>query len=131
MKLRIYRNSLRFRLGPADVARFNAEGTVVEKMRFGPEAEFSYLLRTEPNVNAIRATLTARAICVEIPINLVRQWSEGKAVGLHHVQQVGSGKTLDILIEKDFECLEGKMNEPGEAFYPNPNKACLANDSSC
>jgi len=130
MKLRIYRDSLRFRLSPADVARLNERGIIVESTRFGPDAEFSYLLKTEPNANTIRATLSSRAVCVAIPRDLLHDWSHSDTVGLHHTQPAGNGKTLDIRIEKDFECLEDRVNEPGEVFYPNPKKACLAGESS-
>jgi hypothetical protein len=125
MKLRIYGDSLRFRLRPVDVARLNEQGTVVEKTRFGPDAEFTYLLRAEPNADVIRAVLSSCIVTVVIPSDLVRDWSHSESVGLHQTQVAGDGKTLDILIEKDFECLDGQMNEPGEVFYPNPSKACF------
>ena len=124
MKLRIYRNSLRFRLSPADVERLDSTGTVGETTSFGPEQEFSYSLRAGAKTNLMHAVLSSRGICVEIPAELVREWSRSGTVGLRHSQALSDGKTLDILIEKDFECLEGNSDEQNEALYPNPNQSC-------
>jgi len=129
MKLRIYRNSLRFRLTPADVAALNETGVVVETAGFGAGTEFSYSVRTRPNIRAMRASVEPHAISVEIPRSMIHDWRRNQAVGLEHSQPIGKGKTLHIAIEKDFECLEGKMQEPGEIFYPNPNKSCAAKES--
>lgn len=130
MKLRIFRDSLRFRLTPAEVSRLDETGTVVETADFVPEAHFSYSLRTRADIPAMRARLESRAIYVEIPATLVHDWKSGDAVGLHNVQALADGKRLEILVEKDFECLEPQMNPPGEVFYPNPNKNCAVEQSN-
>jgi hypothetical protein len=128
MKLRIYRDSLRFRLSPSDVARLNSVGVIAETTGFAQDAEFSYSLLLRPDIDAMHATLASRAICVEIPSSLARDWSGSQTVGVRHAQPLGKGKTLEILIEKDFECLEGQVNEPEVVLYPNPNKKCSANE---
>lgn len=127
MKLRIYRNSMRFRLSPSDVAALRRTAALVETTRFGPAIEYSYGLYLRSGIAAMRATLDSNRIRVEIPALLAENWAESDTVGLRHAQDIGSGKTLEILVEKDFECLEAQMNEAGETFYPNPNKACPAN----
>jgi hypothetical protein len=129
VKLRFHGDSLRFRLTPADVARLVKEGIVAETTKFGPGSEFSYSLRTEANASTICAAVNSRGICVAIPSGMVHSWSQSDTVGLQHAQPVGGGETLEILIEKDFECLEGR-SEPSEIFYPNPNKACLTSEST-
>lgn len=128
MKLRIYRNSLRFRLTPREVAQLEASGIITETIGFGPDDEFSYSLRAHSGIDQIQATLQGRAIFVEIPRSLIHDWSRSDAVGLQQTQPTGNGKTLQIAVEKDFECLEGKTQEPGEVFYPNPMKDCAENE---
>ena len=126
MKLRIYRNSLRFRLSPADVERLDKTGNISEKSEFSQANVFSYILRTHPNIDSMRALLDPCTICVEMPQALVHDWSRSETVSLRHSQTVSNGKTLDILIEKDFECLEGQSDDFGAALYQNPNKTCLS-----
>jgi hypothetical protein len=124
MKLRLHRNSVRYRLSPADVTRLDSGGSISETTAFGPELEFSYSLRVRADIEAMRAVLNNHSLSVEIPAALVHDWSNTRAVGLHDIQSFSNGKTLEILIEKDFECRDEGMNDPREALYPNPGKAC-------
>lgn len=124
MKLRICRNSLRFRLSPADVARLDGTGVILERTRFGAESEFSYSLYTNPDIDRPRAALDARSIRVELPLSVVRDWSRSDTVGISGSQTAGDGSVLEILVEKDFECLEGRAEDAAEQLYPNPNRAC-------
>jgi hypothetical protein len=124
MKLRINRNSLRFRLTPTDVARLDEIGAISEKAEFAPGVEFSYTIRARSALHAMRANLDANSICVDIPTATVSEWRQSDAVELHHTQPLDNGGTLDVLVEKDFECEDGKMNEPGSV--PHPNKPCAS-----
>jgi hypothetical protein len=130
MKLRINRNSLRFRLSPADLERLDDVGAISEKAEFAPGVEFSYMIRARSAIHAIRANLDANSIIVEIPTSMVSDWRQSDTVGLHHTQPLDNGSTLDVLIEKDFECLDEKMNEPGVVLYPNPNKESKSGEES-
>lgn len=130
MKLRLHRNSVRFRLSPADVARLESGGSIAETTAFGPDIEFSYCLEARADIEAMRAVLKSHCLCVEIPAVLVQGWSRTEAVGLHDIQSFGNGKTLEILVEKDFECRDEKLNDPREALYPNPGKECPPSPST-
>jgi hypothetical protein len=124
MKLRINRNSLQFRLSAADVERLDEMGAVSEKAEFAPGVEFSYMVRARSAIHAMRASMDANSICVEIPTGMVSDWRQSDEVGLHHSQPLDNGSTLDVLIEKDIECIGGKNSEPGAVHYANPNKDC-------
>jgi hypothetical protein len=125
MKLRIYRNTLRFRLSPADVAQLAGSGWIREITRFGVGQEFLCSLQARAGIEAIRAVLGSNAISVEVPVGMAREWSRSETVGLRHSQPVGDGSSLEIAIEKDFECRDGSSEEPKEKLYPNPNTSCL------
>ncbi len=125
MKLRIYRNTLRFRLSPADVAQLAGSGSIREITRFGRSQEFSCSLHARAGLETIRAVLDSNAITVDVPAGMAREWSKSETVGLHHSQPLGDGGSLEIAIEKDFECRDGSSDEPREQLYPNPNKSCL------
>jgi hypothetical protein len=89
-----------------------------------------YSLSTRSDITQIRATLESRGIFIQIPHSLVHDWSRSDMVGLQQTQPIENGKTLQIAVEKDFECLEGKMQEPDEIYYPNPLKDCLQTESA-
>jgi hypothetical protein len=72
----------------------------------------------------MRAIFESNRLCVLVPGPIAKDWGEGESVGISHLQDVGPGKTLKILIEKDFECVENPMDQPEEALYPNPKNGC-------
>jgi hypothetical protein len=124
MKLRIYRNSLRFRLSPADVAKLAGSGSIREITRFGGGQEFLCSLNVRAGIEAIQAVLSSNGISVEVPAGVAREWSKSETVGLHYSQPLGDGGSLEIAIEKDFECSDGSSEGPKEELYPNPKKTC-------
>jgi hypothetical protein len=99
-------------------------GRLTETTTFGAGIQLSYSLRLMPGDAAIRALFVGNDICVELSRSEATEWGEGEAVGLNHLQDLGWGRRLEILIEKDFECLEEAMNGVGEELYPNPKKVC-------
>jgi hypothetical protein len=124
MKLRIYRNTLRFRLSPADVAQLAGSGWIREITRFGLGQEFLCSLQARAGIEVIRAVLGSNAISVEVPVGMAREWSKSEMVGLHYSQPVGDGGSLEIAIEKDFECRDGGDEGESEQLYLNPKKTC-------
>ena len=77
-----------------------------------------------PGKAKMRAVFARNDICIEMPRSVAMEWAEGEAVGVNHLQDGGGGRRLEILIEKDFECLEDPMGGAGEELYPNPKKVC-------
>jgi hypothetical protein len=116
MKLRIKGNSLRLRLGRSEVHRLATEGVVEEVTTFGPGNQLSYALLTSADEKRITATFVGPRIIICAPANVVDQWALTDEVGIRAVQQSGD-KELDILIEKDFECLEAPEGESQEDAF--------------
>jgi hypothetical protein len=110
MKLRIKGNSIRLRLGRSEVRRLATEGVVEEVTLFGPDNHLSYALIASPDETKIIATFVGPRIIICLPANIVDQWAISDQIGIRTVQQNGSEK-LDILIEKDFECIEAPFGE--------------------
>jgi hypothetical protein len=132
MKLRIKENSLRFRLTRSEVDCLVREGNIEQKTEFGPESdgEFIYELRASSEISRIQAELGDRRISVLIPSENVRNWASSEVVGLEERQEIGDGKSLCILVEKDFACLEKRDGEDESDSFPhrepakNSNKTC-------
>jgi Family of unknown function (DUF7009) len=120
MKLRLYENSLRFRLTPAEVAELAEGGQVISQASFGVKGKLRYGLRCDPSAAGITASFESENITVVVPAAMARRWAGSDEVRLFAEQSTDAGASLRILIEKDFECVDASKSEPGLELYPNP-----------
>jgi hypothetical protein len=114
MKLRMHGNSLRLRLNRAEVASLAETGRVEEVVQFAPNVAFRYALETEPDGDAPRALCGDGGIRVLVSAAAAREWATTERVAIS-----GEQATLNILVEKDFQCLHGESVLDADAF-PNP-----------
>jgi hypothetical protein len=122
MKLRIRGDSLRLRLEQHEVARLRDEGRIEQAVHFGPgdEARLVYAVVAEATLAEPVAELRARMIVVRLPGDRVRAWADGDDVGIESAQPLGAGRSLRLLVEKDFRCLAPRAGEDEGDGFPNP-----------
>ncbi len=122
MKLRIRGNSLRFRLTQGEVVRLIAEGRISESVHFSPglEDKLTYSLETCTNTSEVSASLRGKEVNITIPAIEASQWANTARVGIEQNQIVGMGVDLRIVIEKDFRCLQPRLEEDESDNFPNP-----------
>jgi hypothetical protein len=121
MKLRLQSNSIRLRLKRGEVDQLAKLGRVEEKIVIGSGHDdvLVYVLQTSPKVFAPQATLAAHTLLVELPIEQAQHWVSGDDIGIEAKVATGHGVELQILIEKDFACLNGDEEQNRDTF-PNP-----------
>jgi|SRR5579884_1360779 len=127
MKLRIRGNSLRFRLTQGEVERLLAEGRVSESVHFSPSLEdrLTYSLATSTCAANVFASFRSGEVNITIPAAEAYQWANTGQVGIERTLFVGTETDLRILIEKDFRCLQPRMEEDESDNFPNPEvSAC-------
>jgi hypothetical protein len=126
MKLRIRGDSVRLRLGQSEVRRLEREGVVRERVCFGPLAGqcLVYSLRSSAEGAEIGASFDGGEIAVSVPEEIVRSWAATEQVGIEAVQAVEGTDGVRILIEKDFECTEGRAGESDEDAFQRIETAC-------
>ena len=117
MKLRIKGDSIRLRLTQTEVKTLAETGAVESAMRVAPEATLAYGLRASGGSD-LRVEMDARGVTVLVPEAWIGPWAGGDEVGFEGEQDAGDGRTLAILVEKDFACLHKRPDEL-DAF-PNP-----------
>ena len=122
MKLRIKGNSIRIRLTKSEVDYFGSTGYLEEKTEFG-NSELVYALQTKANISEISTNFEGKTITVSIPENLKKEWVESDRIGIENKLDIGMGKQLFLLIEKDFVCLDNTLEDQSDN-YPNPNAVC-------
>ena len=124
MKVRISGNSIRFRLRQSEVRRFEEDGEITEVTAFGPLAadKLSFVLKNT-SANEFQVVYEANIITLKVPATLCREWTQTGLIGFNETIETGKGKSISILVEKDFACLDGTDTENEDA-YPNPNLQC-------
>lgn len=125
MKLRIKGNSLRLRLGPAEVTQLLAQGRIEETIRFAAEqdAALTYALELAELPAELSLRFDPREVVVVLSRQLAREWSAGDQVTLAGKIDVGSGD-LELLIEKDFACID-RADRENEDTFPNPKAGAV------
>jgi hypothetical protein len=123
MKLRMHRNSVRLRLNQGDVAQFSKTGHVEESVEFVPGTSLSYVLESSSTIATPQANYKNGELRVQIPTRQGMEWAMGEGVGISGEQPLGSGKSLSILIEKDFQCAHGEK-DPKAYWNPNEDAGC-------
>lgn len=126
MKLRILDDSLRLRLSQGELERLRTLGRVEAAIGFGPgpDQRLVYALVVDPAAHRISATLTNREIVVHLPQAAAHAWIAGQEVGLHGEQSLEPGRSLALLVEKDFKCLVPRAGEESYDGLPNPRSSC-------
>lgn len=124
MKIRINGNHLRFRLRQYDVAILNKSGSIIEKIEFGETAEEQISFSLEScNDEKMSIIYKKNKVQIFIPKNLLDEWINTEQVGIAGDLATGMNKTISILIEKDFACLD-MSEEDNIGAYPNPLANC-------
>lgn len=118
MKIRIEGDSVRFRLRRSEVETLGREGEVSQTTAF-PEGVFTYRVKLSEEYKQLGASFTNREICLLLPADWGRGWSGNSRVGYSGSIKATNGVSLDLLIEKDFVCLDRDPSGQTDQ-YPNP-----------
>jgi hypothetical protein len=119
MKLRIHGNSIRLRLTQKEVAHFQQSGRADATICFAPGRTLSYSIERHQSAPDVSVTFEGDAIRVVIPADIAIQWTDSDEIGIQASQPIGEDLRLELLIEKDFQCLHGTAEQEPDA-YPNP-----------
>lgn len=117
MKIRIRGNSVRYRLTKDEVAQLCQEKFIIEKTNF-LNLDFSYAVKVSYS-NNLEINFCNNQILLQIPEKLLQDWDTNNKVGFSHSVPTSNNKIIDLLLEKDFTCLEDR-GEDESNNYPNP-----------
>jgi len=117
MKIRIKDNTIRFRLTKSEVTELCEKGCYESQTDFNDTA-LVYGLR-EKEHGELSAEFKGNTITLSIPEKQVSGWNTNAQIGFENTQALQNGKTLHLLVEKDFTCLDDRMEDESDN-YPNP-----------
>lgn len=117
MKLRILDDSIRLRLDRSEVDTLAGGQAVIGATHFPGGHVFTYCLR---GGGVADAALADGTLTVTLPQNDISSWhSDESSVSMHAALAHAEG-TLNVLVEKDFECLEPRQGESQANRFRNP-----------
>lgn len=123
MKIRILKNSLRFRLKQPEVEDFKRHGKIMEVLEFGEDAKDQLGFGLEiSGSQTLSVVFSMNKTVIHVPAALAEAWTNTEMVGFDGKIDTGKGRTIDLLVEKDFKCLDERQEDEGA--YPNPQKSC-------
>lgn len=120
MKLRLRNNSIRLRLTRSEAASLARSGSVEEVIDLAHDRRFTYSVVGAKADAELHAEMGDAGITVFVPTRQVAAWERSDLIGINGEQNVGNGKVLKILIEKDFTCLKPRSGGEDEDTFPNP-----------
>ena len=120
MKLRVLDNSIRLRLTRTEVDAVNDDGLVKGRVQFAGSNSFDYVLESSPATVQPEAHISNNVLTVRLPQADVRKWARSEQVSIQSDQLLDDGERLNILVEKDFQCLAPREGEDESDMFPHP-----------
>jgi hypothetical protein len=122
MKLRIKGNSLRLRVTRSELTRLIDTAHIEETVYFGSSegSRLTYVLEHEPNLTGATIRYQPPEVLVVLPKSEATAWAKSGLVGIYATVDLGPVGSLDLIVEKDFACLDLSDADNLDTF-PNPN----------
>jgi len=106
------------RITKMEVSQFCETGYIQEKTQFLNNI-FTYALSSKEGLSALTATYEDNMMTLLLPKDSIKDWESSNRVGFSNSIPLEDGKTLTLLVEKDFTCLEDRGEDETDN-YPNP-----------
>lgn len=112
------------RVTRSEVSRLIDSGRVEETIYFSPGDEMclTYALMSDATVTSVQVRYTGREIAVVLPQDQALTWAAKEQVGIYATVDLGINGALELIVEKDFACLEPRDADNSDAF-PNPKSS--------
>lgn len=120
MKLRLRGNSIRLRLTRSEVERLAASGEVRESIDLGEAIGFIYEIRASDIAADLAATFADACLCVQISSEKANELANSDLISVEAEREIGGGRLVRIVVEKDFACLKERANGDDADTFPNP-----------
>ncbi|MDB5020582.1 MAG: hypothetical protein JWQ28_1709 [Pedobacter sp.] len=125
MKVRIAENKIRFRLRKHDVADLHEIGIITQVLEFGSgmEDRLAFTLQSSENAEA-NIQYSMGNTTVLLPVSVAEELNGTDRIGFDFSIDTGKGKLIDVLIEKDFSCLDGSDGDNADTYANPTQQAC-------
>ena len=120
---------MRVRLTRTEIAELAETSIIESRVQLGPQPDCTLIYRLELSAAVAKpeTVFQKSQICIRLPIADALTWAHGKGVGIYGEEAWG----LKLSIEKDFKCLDPRLDEDESDAFENPNgsshAACAGN----
>jgi len=121
MKLRIKGDSLRLRVSRSEVEHFFGGERIEETIHFSsePGANLTYVLQAAADGGGTAVDYKSGNVTVLLSKIHIDSWRDASQVGVYASINLGQGISLELIVEKDFACLDRRDEDNADTF-PNP-----------
>lgn len=121
MKVRMKSNSLRLRVSRSEVEELLITGRIEETIWLGlePSSQLTFVLEHNEAVSAMALRSALPEIAIVVPTQEAWKWRNTDQVGIYATAVHGLRGPLQLLVEKDFACLDRSDEENSDTF-PHP-----------
>ena len=115
---------MRLRVSRSELARFLDGERIEETIHFtrAPEASLTYTLESAVQAAPVRVQYESQIVKVLLSKDQAGIWGEENEVGVYGTLDTGAAGSLEIIVEKDFACIDRSDEENSDAFA-NPQAA--------
>jgi hypothetical protein len=126
MKLRIKGNSIRLRVSRSELERFLSGNRIEETVHFAPEtdARLIYALESARQAVPVVVRYQPQAVTVVLSEDQARIWSGENEIGVYTSVEIGAAGALEVIVEKDFACLD-RSDENNQDTFANPHAGAV------
>ena len=118
MKLRIKGNSIRLRFSRPELASLVAGRPLEESVRFSaqPQAQLIYTLAPACAGSEQIVEYTGCRLTISLTTEQIATLNQSNEVGIYTSVAIGLDDVLEIMVEKDFACLDGSDDDNRDTF---------------
>lgn len=115
---------MRLRVSRSELARFLNGQRVEETIHFtrAPEASLTYALECAVQAAPVSVEYRSQIVNIILSNDQARIWGAEDEVGVYSALDVGAPSSLEVIVEKDFACLDRSDDENSDSFA-NPQAA--------
>jgi hypothetical protein len=126
MKLRIKGDSFRLRVSRSELDRLLRGEQIEETIHFAPQpdAHLTYALARAADGDATGVRYSPGQVTVVLAPGDLNAWQNSGQVGIYTSVNVGPATSLELIIEKDYACLDRGGEDNADSFE-NPHAGAL------
>lgn len=127
MKIRCVENSIRLRAKKSELAKLATDHRIEESIAFPNGQTLTYALSISDIVDQVNPIYYENNIEIQLPKTLANEWINSDTVSIDCTIELEGDEHLDILIEKDFPCLDRPSEDKSDTFFelvPNTPDKC-------
>jgi hypothetical protein len=127
MKLRIKGDSLRFRVSRSELEKLLGGKRIEDTIHFtaAPDARLTYALESTQQSDSLRIQYEPQSVTVFLSEEQAKSWGKEGEVGIYTSVEIGEAGSLEVIVEKDFACLDRGGEENVDTFAnPHAGATC-------